>query len=476
MKSRILFWLISFLSMGLLFSCSSKEENSSKEDNEPTGTIEFKMNVQEMTKAVDGCLTDDSLKTLANAGLLKATLTVKKATKTDPEDILLNVRYVNGGFVADPVELPRGANIVSQFTVHHQNNDLYFSSVSEGARYSQYVTQTLPQTITINDNNLYKKTSFDVYVLCTFSENAEDFGYIKWNIHFVRLYCLPFSVNVCNAAGEDVVGTGTLKVEKGDYAGGVFSNAVELSNITFPPATPGALSDLCFPYDNLTNPATTYLRITMHINETNQTVASVVSVAELLTYKDQPEWSTEFNYLHFWFCNCETWFLPNDCDETCSDNMDIDMSVLTLPTMGTALQYYNGTTWVSGAGTSYFDANQDVLVLMLNARFRTTNAVRMYNVTSNSRITIKTGVHPATTGTVELAFTVKLIDHDTDQTISTKQVLSVGGSGFFTFEFNSSDFPQMVDGKCYKLEIQTVGRQVYLNRLQVQKTVFPVIS
>ncbi|MEG1586853.1 MAG: hypothetical protein RR346_08255, partial [Bacteroidales bacterium] len=296
MKSKFSVFLMGLLFTGLFAACSNDEKADPNPEIE-TGEVSFNMTINDIleTRAQQGCLTQDSLKKLANAGLLKATVTVLKSTKTTPEDIKINIRYVNSSFMADPIELPRGENKITAFTVHHLNNDLYFSAVAEGAKYSAWVEKTLPQIVKIDDSNIYKKTTVDIYVLCAFSENAEDFGYIKWNIHFVQIYCLPFSVNVCDETGEDVVGTGTLIAEKGKFANGVFTVSDTLSKTQFPPATAGSLSDLCFPYDSQTDAANTYLRYTIAMPG-YPAYTSVVNVATLLTYKDQPEWSQEFNY------------------------------------------------------------------------------------------------------------------------------------------------------------------------------------
>lgn len=451
--------------LGGLLACMNDEKNTSK--NEATGTIEFKMNINEMTKATAGCLTDDSLRLLADAGLLKATVTVLKATQTEPEQLTIGIRYINGGFVGDPIELPRGSNVISQFTVHHQNNDLYFASVSEGAPYAQYVTRTLPQVIVIGNQQIYKKTSVDVYVLCTFNENAQDFGYIKWNIHFVRLFCLPFSVNVCNQQGEDVVGSGILTIEQGDYIGGIFSNADTLSMIAFPPATPGLLSDLCFPYDNLENPATTYMRITMQIDQTDETVSSIVNVATLLTYKEQPEWSDEFNYLHFWFCNCETWFFANACDPVCVDNLNINLPDLNNTDLITAFRYFDGTYWQDGVGAAYQNPGSGLLLLIQGESLRTKEAVRIYKQNALTSLSIKATVMPALPNT--LAFTVNLVDQLTGLTVGSKPIYSAGSNLAIDFPLNASDFPDAVDGRCYWIEISVPQRGVLLESIVANK-------
>lgn len=325
MKQKLLMLLLGGFLLGGLGSCSNKEDQPLEVKD--VGQVEFGIEINEKTATkAGGCLSDEEIQLRIAQGKLKASITVHKATKPEQEMITINVRQANGKIVADPIELPRGSNMVHELTIHNEAKDtIFFSSVAAGSRYEQYVEETLPKEIVIDDSNIYTKSSIDLYVLCAVSENSEDFGYIKWNIHFITLYCLPFSVNVCNDLGEDITGVGTLKIEKGNFVNDQFTNAVTLSDISFPPATPGTLSDLCFPYKNQDDPAHTYFRLTMSL-EGKRPVSSVVTLADLLDYKQRPEWNEEFNYLHFSFCDKNSWFFPNEfirfAVRNCPDDQD----------------------------------------------------------------------------------------------------------------------------------------------------------
>lgn len=109
-----------------------------------------------------------------------------------------------------------------------------FSSVVSGANYANHIRKDhqMPISLFVGDTDSYEnvddinyvvindkvKTPIPVSVLCAVNEEAPNFGYSLWSFNFVRVVCIPYSVNVktnpCDEYSKDIYGITDLTISR----------------------------------------------------------------------------------------------------------------------------------------------------------------------------------------------------------------------------------------------------------------------
>ncbi len=210
------------MSLAALFACSEQDQELGASGN-GTQSVKFEVDVMDLTTKCDGCdeevqeededmcLNHEQLKTAAQAGELEARFKITNNADAD-EEIVRKIRYSQDGrFIADPYDIQKkgGPWKLTYFTVWQNSvdgEDMLYSGVSskEDSEFASYMDekQLLPQSISIEAEDMYNKTTHPVTVICTNDMDPVDFGYKMWDLNFIKFQKVPFMVNVC---GDDKV-------------------------------------------------------------------------------------------------------------------------------------------------------------------------------------------------------------------------------------------------------------------------------
>ncbi|MEG1586959.1 MAG: hypothetical protein RR346_08790 [Bacteroidales bacterium] len=365
MKKSMMKWMLPFLAIGLWGSCSNEEK---MENTEPkSAEINFSFNVADlpMTKNEGGgviskepCLDWKEIVALVQAGHLTASVSGTDVNGNSFSNVTLPVSLVGNQLITDPMTVTidpdaQDCMVIDQITVTNTStNEVIYSSLNANSPFAQWVDADclMSKKICFTKDMIYKKTTIDLCVFCAYTREPGVFGYIKWNIDFTRLFCIPFSVNICEEKYGDITGVGMLYTQSGTMVNGVFTpDKKEYKPVPFPPKE-GSLAYLCFA-DNLGTPdANEWYQFQMVIG--NHVFTGVVNVADLLNYETSGIWDATNSYLHFWFCDDhDAWFF-NPAIKKCQPNLKY--SVLDTY-MQTNTMFYHlvqpAGTWAAGLPT-----------------------------------------------------------------------------------------------------------------------------
>ena len=387
--------LFSLLAVALLTpSCTNeKEVNPADATAEVSFEVNLLGNPNEETKAYTNdlgkCATQEELQDLAAAGKLMLHFTI--GTTTHDVKIIWN----GSKFISAPLLLSAGTYSVSAATVTDGSGTLLFSGVANSSPYASYVPELLPKTFTIGTEAgnipLYQKSILDLYMLCVLNETPEKFGFVKWNIHFSKLYCVPFIINKCANTGEDFVATGTITVKNGTYDEKTFTPATgkespkwAVVNKTDNFPTTNGVGYLCFADNYDIDNTIEYYQITLNITSPTsvaETIVGYASVATLLQYNNagiNNAWNATQNTIHLDFCNCKTWFFPcvkpEPVCETCDDVSLViykDSEQATINSLRNFFKYStdNGATWITGLDATTFPIAPGLTSILIPAGY-----------------------------------------------------------------------------------------------------------
>ena len=326
--------------VGIIFAfsmtaCVNDDVSDAIPDQNESAEIEFEIdmfNNPELTKNPDAdetlgsCRTDDELKKLANAKNLYLNVTI------DGKSISKPIVWTGIKYISDPFIMAKGEHIISMATITTKTNnetEVLFSCVGETSKYKNYVPETLPITVNIGSEEtpLFQKSTVDLFVLCIVDESPLDFGFVKWNVHFSKLYCVPFIMNYCAEGGEDFVAAGTINIKNGTYdrSTGVFTPATgnetpvkwAVVDNTVEFISGGELAKICFVDTYEIDDKVEFYQFTVNLTyPVEKTIVGYQDTYNLRFYwniKFSKIWDTKYRMLHFNFCECRTWFFPNDC-------------------------------------------------------------------------------------------------------------------------------------------------------------------
>ena len=343
---KLLISLVSVLAL-VLFAMSCTNENESEFDNlDATAELSFEVNLlgnpSEETKSLTTnpgkCATQQELINLASQNNLTLNVTIGATTYTP------KIRWTGSKFIADPILLGAGSYSATEATVTNGANEVLFSAVASSSPYASYVPELLPKSFTVggsgSDIPLYQKTSLDLYVMCVLKETPKEFGFVKWNIHFTKVYCVPFIINMCKDT-EHFIASGSLNIKNGTYVNNVFTPATGTESpvkwakidktVSFT-STSNPLADLCFADNYEINNDNEWYKLTLTITSpVSKTYIGYANVATLLKYNllaTNNAWDATNNVIHFNFCDNKTWFFTEDVPPTpvCEDKVILDIN------------------------------------------------------------------------------------------------------------------------------------------------------
>ncbi|MEG1586552.1 MAG: hypothetical protein RR346_06735 [Bacteroidales bacterium] len=463
MKKMFAGILVILTTIGIWYSCTNSEEQNPL--IEKSGEVSFIMNMNELINESKvpqfnkPCLDLATLQALSANKQLTANITIKDGATTLPT-IVIPVNLIGGvQLITDPyvfnMDAPHTYSI-DQITITSTNTDypgVLYSSVNCDSPNMAWITPgcCTPKSFT---PELYKKTEVSTCVFCAFNETPSKFGYIKWNIDFTRKFCIPFSVNICDATNKDELGTGTLKIEKGTMSGSVFTATKDMGTTTVP-ADASTLASLCFT-DNLgIDNNLEYFRYTLVIN--SRTFIGIVNVTELLKYKLSNAWDSTNNYLHLWFCIGKShWFFNETENPACQPYMVFNVS--TTWNTNTDLFKYStdeGISWINGLpgftnGTPAYAQMSTGIILQTHYPYKYGTLV----ATPSLLTTIDIQTIAGQSGVSMQAY---LIDNTSNASFGPVSLTPTTTNNITTYSVNYGAFQGTVINNCYFVKIVITG-------------------
>lgn len=268
------------------------------------------------------CASVDELKQLAADGYLVANISIVRAGHSVADNYNVKIKFGDNKFITDPIALPLGTNVLTQYTITNnttQSPVVLFSAVkTTSTLYSPFVPSgyLLPYNIVLTENDKYNKTTIDVYVLCAIHETPESFGFVKWNTHFIKLYCFPFDVNSCPDKGQLKGASGRIAMYHAEKINNTISKGEKITEFEFP-GKDNKHSEFCFPddYDIPNNEEFYYFELFTDYKDVENPlpVTGIANVSTLLDYKKSNAWDIINNVLNINLCECKNWFFP--CQE-----------------------------------------------------------------------------------------------------------------------------------------------------------------
>lgn len=312
-----------------LTACSENKEITTVPEKEIT-EVEFQFNIGDLgnfTKTqheveTPVCKSIEELRELAKTGDLYASILLKNNSTGALIPSLLRIRPITGDLLqTDAFSLDLGKyTIMEAFIKNKANTIIYFAGVLSDSDYAAYIQPEFhmeKQYIELTEEHKYKKTPFPIWVLCAESSTPEDFGFVKWNVNFVKSICFPIMVNYCDDIDDDHQPAGHIQVRYKKQSEPDSKFVTLHKELPFGPGKPGSI---CFKDDYQELNENEIHEITIVIYKKYSTTQEelfhdtvLLSTAELKKYKQHPDWVTEFNFMHINFCNCKTWEF--DCEK-----------------------------------------------------------------------------------------------------------------------------------------------------------------
>ncbi|MEG1587508.1 MAG: hypothetical protein RR346_11620 [Bacteroidales bacterium] len=303
---KLIFSFVALFSMLFLYTNCSQEDSEGPDTRQTEISFSFdignnasKSILQTDYENENGCIDWDTLKQLAASHKLTATLVFRNG-----DTITTRINYLNNGtLVTDATMMRLGKHYLEAAVITDHLGEVLFSGVRPGSTFANMVPDSElmgNKCIELTEEHLFKKTTFGLWVLCAYHIEASEFGFIKWELNPVVVTYLPFMVNVCTEAG-DISGSGHIRIEYKDADG----SFIILRDTDF--TSDGKINNLCF-IDRYQRPDEEEIhRFTLTLTGEAARTA-LISLSELKQYRKQNEWIAEYNFLHFNFCTCNTWF------------------------------------------------------------------------------------------------------------------------------------------------------------------------
>ncbi|MGL5732408.1 MAG: hypothetical protein ACRCX5_14970, partial [Bacteroidales bacterium] len=330
MKKNIIWSLLTLLCGTFFFySCSTKDDVPSVTDETASVTFEFDANT--IASDTKGALPSDPVAvpgvTLCNIDNVPMSVDIKLTGPNGVVNITAEqVKVFGDKLKTDPYELPAGEYTVNAVTVYNASTSaVIYSGVKSPSTFSPFVPDGYfmdKQKFTLAK---YTKPTVPFYVLCARDYNATDFGMPKFELNRIEVTCFDMFFNVCDKNGEHMVGVGTIKVYDKQNGTLLYSDAFDGGTLDSNgnPTTEGNIATLCFADDLTKDNATESYYIVVNFTNPNMlnsqhTFAGEATVADLLKFKNSPNWSVSMNALHLIVCDDNTPFclLPGViCDE-----------------------------------------------------------------------------------------------------------------------------------------------------------------
>ncbi|MGL5787828.1 MAG: hypothetical protein ACRCX4_13585 [Bacteroidales bacterium] len=310
--------LMGLLSLFLYTSCNTNDQPGGTEEQSTQISFQFdakKIFDSKAYTAEDGfnkCLSDININTLA-----------VDITLIGPENKTLTnipVKLFGDVLKTDPIDLKSGIYTVINVIVYSGGIPVYAGVVDD-----QDPSTPLPvfasfiPTEELMGNKkftlqLYTKPTVSLYVLCAYKEPASNFGMPKFELNFIEVTCFDIFINVCKPNGEHIVGEGAVYLlpyntpligAEPDYSKALYKDVFNGGVVDGKPDNAGDIATVCFP-NNLQIPDNqeVYELLLVIDNAVGQRILKyVVTVEDLLRYKESELWDDKMNAIHIEYCN-----------------------------------------------------------------------------------------------------------------------------------------------------------------------------
>lgn len=287
-------------------------------------------NISKTENNYGSCKTDSELINLIVSERLFINLTIVNKTENKTYNKSAKIVFNGDKYISKPILLNKGIYTVTSATITCELNgttELIFSAVQKNAAFEKYVPQTIPLNFIIGNNDnelpLFQKSSLDLYMICVIDEEVADFGFSKLDIHYTKLYNVPFSVTCCSEDQQNIKATGEINITNGSFKDDVFIPVSEMTSnklwaqinetVIFNPQN--KTSKICFADNYAIGNSEEYYRITLKIEHPeHKTITGYINTEELLNYKNtsvNDAWDDKHNTINFNFCNNKVWFFNN---------------------------------------------------------------------------------------------------------------------------------------------------------------------
>lgn len=330
-EMKNIFKLILAITGLLLYTGCSTNEQQPVEDEKTEVTFQF--DAKALIDAKGSSITDGYQKCLdqIDVNSLKVNITI-----TGPENKTLTnvpVKLYGSDFMTAPIELKPGTYTVTNVVVYSGITPVYAGVVDDQNPNTPLplFASFIPSDELMGNKKFtllnYTKPTVTLYVLCAKYDPASSFGMPKFQLSFVEVTCFDIFVNVCDKNGVHVVGEGTVyliphgtpmngsqpdytkAIYKDNFSGGAIENGR--------PVSAGDLATVCFPnnLDKADNLEIYDLVLVVNNAISQQIFTYVVTVEDLLRYKESDLWDSQLNVIHIQYCDGIPFcILPNrDC-------------------------------------------------------------------------------------------------------------------------------------------------------------------
>ena len=368
MKKSFIYLSSAFLAASLFSSCSEDKSENLIQDESSYVNLSFSLSTSDMktrtvvdssdddSDATGLCWTDDINdfdfdKILNNEdgytyeARIKMYYNVEKS-QTDYSSYtsdefyvpikMLNIDDDGPKAVTDEFSLIKPADgykhVVDRILIVQKNGsteNVAFSTVKEGSNYATHVREdhwmpidmyvgkdTEEKGIKLND---LAKEPIEISLLCAAEDKAPNFGYAIWTPNFVRVVCIPYSVNVkndpCNSASQDIYGITSIKIFR-EFEDTSIQDEENLNKYTLShegsTTASNRIGKICFSDQGTTpNDEEVYtLQLTIDFESGKQAIIEgQIPLESLWNYKKSGYWeipkgsTTTDGYIHFNFFN-----------------------------------------------------------------------------------------------------------------------------------------------------------------------------
>ena len=316
-------------------SCS---KNETTDDIASDPNIQFSLKINDlstkgipMSSEIGGCLEESELAGMIDQLYVKFSIRLENGTELN--DIVREMKYVSHEgeklFVVNPVALPLGNHQITEFILVKKQGEtekVIYSAVGDDpadADFEAFVPKKyrLPMALNVAEEDKYKKTIFQVVVLCIENMTAEDFGFKLWKLNFTTIHQIPFMVNLC-LEGMHTVAKGRLEVwidgdhnltqDMGKDKVWTQEGSRKLQELFF---EPGSYKKIQFADNKHIPNELEFYRFKMYLFDVDNTEPAwdvVTSVEELLQFKTADAWMKEMRIMDINLCDEIDWIFDRE--------------------------------------------------------------------------------------------------------------------------------------------------------------------
>ncbi|MEG2180165.1 MAG: hypothetical protein RRZ66_06375, partial [Bacteroidales bacterium] len=220
-------------------------------------------------------------------------------------------KFGNGDIILEPIILPIGSHQMTSFEIiddkgnaDPSDDQMIYSGVGNTSKYATFVdfAHQLPRCIKLTAEDKLQKRTDPMTVLCAVNALAADFGFVKWETNFIKVYKIPFHVNKCDLYNGHTVAATTVRVYKGTTGGvrpvnPIYTNSIPLNSTTM---NAYMISD-----DMSIDDANEYYWIEIVDNATSNLIDLLEgTITQLKNPGTHPKWDPIYEFIHYEIDGC----------------------------------------------------------------------------------------------------------------------------------------------------------------------------